>query len=291
MRTIILVVIISCCLTACTDYATPDTSSVGLAYTGGSYDDKYFEKCVPAGGNTAIDTGGSTAYYPQGTRSWVFDTVPGADSPPILVSTKNQELIVSGLVTFTLDTACTKWTDEAKPPKEWPGGKLQKFHETIGRSKGAAFPTGDSTDVPQGWKDVLAIYLGGPGNRVMDTTAGAYSWQQMYSDPAIVKAFTEKVVADLPAQIKDATGGDSFFNIISIQLNKPTLPQGLLTELETKEREILAQDTATQKRQFQESWPGGIPGYQAFQHQEAETQCLREGRCPVVVPGAMPVPR
>jgi hypothetical protein len=204
------------------------------------------------------------------------------------VSTKNQELIVSGLITFTLDTSCEKWTDTAAPPKTWPGGKLQKFHETIGRSNDAAFGE-DSTIVPQGWVNVLGKFLGGPANRVMDTTAGAYTWQQMYSDPEIVKAFTEKVVADLPNQIKDATGGDSFFNIISIQIDKPTLPEDLLAEMRIKEREILAQDTAAQKRAFQESWPGGIAGYQAFQRQEAETRCLNEGRCPVVVPGGFPV--
>lgn len=290
MRIVLLVVIVMCSVTACSDYATPDTSSVGLAYTGGDYDEKKFEKCVPAGGNERIDWAGTTAYYPQGTRTWDFSDRSGADSGPILVSTSNnQELIQGGTITFTLDTDCTKWTDTAKPPKEWPGGKLQKFHETIGRSKGAAFGE-DSTVVPQGWRDTLVLFLGGPANRVMDDTGAGSTWQNLYSDKPTVDAFTKKVIDDLPAKIKDATGGDEFFKIISVQLDKPTVPEALRLQLQQKEVDILAQDTATQKRLFQESWPGGVQGYQAFQHQEAETKCLDEGRCPVVVPGAMPVP-
>lgn len=278
-------------LTGCSTYATPDTSSIGLAYTGGSWDAKYFQKCVPAGGNEAIDSGGDTAYYPQGTRTWAFGEGQGYDSGPIAVSTSNnQELLVSGLITFTLDTSCTKWTDAATPPKEWPGGKIQKFHETIGRSKGAAFGE-DSTIVPQGWRDSLALFLGGPANRVMDTAGGTVTWQNLYSDAATATAFTKTVTDDLPAKIKDATGGDEFFHIISVQIDKPTVPEGLRTQLLAQQAAILEQDTAQQKRAFQESWPGGIAGYQAFQRQEAETNCLNAGRCPVVVPGAFPVPR
>lgn len=280
---------LSLLLTGCSTYATPDTSSIGLAYTGGSWDAKYFEKCVPPGGNVAIDNGGDTAYYPVGTRTWAFGDGQSFDSGPILVSTSNnQELVVSGLITFTLDTDCAKWTDGSG--KEWPGGKIQKFHETIGRSKGAAFGE-DSTIVPQGWKDVLTLFLGGPANRVMDTAGGTVTWQQLYSDAATVTSFQKTVTADLPAKIKDATGGDEFFHIISVQIDKPTVPDALRMQLEAQQAAILEQDTAGQKRAFQESWPGGIAGYQAFQRQEAETRCLNEGRCPVVVPGAFPVSR
>lgn len=278
-------------LAGCTSYATPDTSSIGLAYTGGSWDAKTFQKCVNPGGNEAIDNGGDTAYYPVGTRTWAFGNGPGYDSGPILVSTSNnQELVVSGLITFTLDTDCTPWTDGATPPKLWPGGKIQKFHETIGRSKGAFFGS-DSTQVPQGWRDVLALFLGGPANRVMDTAGGTVTWQALYSDAAAVNTFTQKVTDDLPAKIKDATGGDEFFHIISVGIDKPTVPDALRAQLEAQQVAILEQDTAGQKRAFQEQWPGGISGYQAFQRQEAETRCLNEGRCPVVVPGAFPVPR
>lgn len=276
-------------LTGCSTYATPDTSSIGLAYTGGSWDNKYFQKCVPPGGNVAIDNGGDTSYYPVGTRTWAFGGGPGYDSGPILVSTSNnQELVVSGLITFTLDTDCTPWTDGAG--KMWPGGRIQKFHETIGRSKGAAFGE-DSTVVPQGWRDVLTLFLGGPANRVMDTAGGTVTWQQLYSDAGTVTSFQKTVTDDLPAKIKDATGGDEFFHIISVQIDKPTVPDALRVQLEAQQAAILEQDTAGQKRAFQESWPGGITGYQAFQRQEAETRCLNEGRCPVVVPGAFPVPR
>lgn len=271
-------------LAGCTTYALPDTSSVGLAYTGGSWDSKAYQKCIPAGGNEAIDNGGDTAYYPQGTRTWAFGQA-GGDGPAIAVSTKNQELSVSGLITFTLDTTCTEWTDAAG--KVWPGGPLQKFHETIGRSKGAEF-TEDSTIVPQGWKDTLALFLGGPADRVMDITAGDYTWQQLYTDPVKAKAFTKTVADALPAQIKDATGGDTYFNIIAVQINKPTLPQALLDEMQLKEKELLAQETEAQKVAFQNSWPGGQVVYQEWARRNAETNCLDSGKC-TLVPAGMSV--
>jgi hypothetical protein len=273
-------------LTACSTYATPDTSSVGLAYTGGSWDSKAFQKCVKPGGNEAIDNGGDTAYYPVGTRTWAFGNGPGYDSGPIAVSTSNnQELLVSGLITFTLDTDCTEWTDGSG--KAWPGGKIQKFHETIGRSKGAFFPE-DSTQVPQGWRDALTLFLGGPANRVMDTAGGTVTWQNLYSDAGTVTSFTKTVTDELPVKIKDATGGDEFFDIISVQIDKPTVPDALRAQLEAQQTAILEQGTAAQKRDFQNSWPGGIPGYQAFQRQEAETACINRGQC-TLIPAGSPV--
>jgi hypothetical protein len=60
MRRIILIVIISCSCVACS-YATPDTSSIGLSYTGGDWEAKKFNKCVPAGAVEPEDVGGYTA--------------------------------------------------------------------------------------------------------------------------------------------------------------------------------------------------------------------------------------
>lgn len=278
-----LAILAAASLTACS-YATPDTSSVGLSYTGGVVESQTFDKCVDPGHKEATNWGGSTYYYPVGTRTWTFSNGPGADTGPILVSTSNnQELIVSGTITFNLDTSCTPYTD--KTGREWPGGKLQLFHDTVGRSKGAFFDE-DSTVIPQGWRDTLGIYLGGPTNRAMDQQGGAYAWQDLYSRQDVANAFTAAVKQAIPPLIEAQTGGENFFKIIDIQLDKPTVPDGLRGELENRERAILAQQTADSQKAFAENWPGGLPGYQAYLRQQAETKCLDTGKCNLVPQGA-----
>jgi hypothetical protein len=261
-------------------YATPDTSSIGVSYTGGAIDSQRFDKCVQPGSKEVADSGGEVYYYPVGTRTWDFSTRPGADSPPILVSTKNnQELVVSGTITFTLDTNCGEFT--AKDGRVWPGGKIQLFHDTIGRSKGAYFGE-DSSVIPQGWRDTLGLYLGGPANRAMDQNGGSYEWQNLYSSQDSVNAFTKTVKQQIPSLIEQQTGGENFFNIIDIQLDKPTVPDGLKAELENRERAILAQQTAQDQVNFANGFPGGLPGYAAYQEQQARTKCYNDGRCTAV---------
>lgn len=265
-------------------YATPDTASIGLSYTGGSFESKAFDKCVSPGRRETSDWGGDVYYYPVGNRTWDFSTRPGADSPPFLVSTKNnQELIVSGTIVFRLVTDCSEYKDAQG--KVWPGGKIQKFHDTIGRSKGAFFGE-DSTQVPAGWVASLGLYLGGPSERAMDATGGNYTWQDLYSKPEVVAAFVDAVVRDIPSRVKDATGGEVYFEIVSVQLDKPTVPDALKKELEATEASILAQSRANQDKAFAESFPGGLSGYAAYKQQQAQAdlaaaqaRCLDAGKC------------
>lgn len=268
----------------CSTYAQPDTALRGVSYTGGEWESKQFLRCVEPGANEAVDNGGSTYFYPITSRTWDFSNRLGADSPPIQVSTSNnQELAVSGTITFTLVTDCTEYTDE--DGKLWPGGKLQKFHDTIGRSKGSFFGE-ESTVIPQGWRDMLAIYLGGPAERVMDTTGGGVTWQALYSDAATVSNFTKSVKDSVPAAIKSLTGGEVYFDITDIQIDKPTVGPALKTELENAERAALAQGTANAEKAFAVSFPGGLAGYQSYKTQianenlaNAQAECLRSGKC------------
>jgi hypothetical protein len=288
VRIVILVVIMCSVVTACS-YATPDTSSVGLSYTGGDWESKKFNKCVPAGAVEPEDVGGYTAYYPLGVITWDFGNRPGAESGPILVSTKNnQEMIQSGTINLRLLTSCEPWTDPAG--KVWPGGILQSWHENIGQRNGAAFEE-DSSKIPPGWIAALSKFVGAPAERAMDQKGGDYTWQQLYSDVAIQKKFGEDVTAELPNRMKASTGNIMYWEIISVELDKPTVPDKLRDQLVEAERAGIEQQTAADKRAFQESWPGGSAAYQEFQRREAETDCIRRGQCPVVMPGVYPVPR
>lgn len=280
-------------LAGCTTYAQPDTALRGVSYTGGEWESKAFNRCVEPGANETVDTGGATYYYPITVRTWDFSRRPGADSGPIMVSTKNnQELAVGGTITMRLVADCAPYTD--KQGVLWPGGKLQKFHDEIGRSKGAFFGE-ESTQIPQGWRDTLSLYLGGPAERTMDTIGGNYDWQQLYSDPAVVKAFTDQAKQQIPGAISSITGGENYFEIIDIQIDKPDVSGELKAQMERAEADALARDNASAEQQFIAQFPGGAQAYQAWkdqrsraQLQDAMARCFNEARCNAVpvAPGA-----
>jgi hypothetical protein len=278
-------------LGGCTTYAQPDTALRGVSYTGGEWESKAFLRCVEPGANEAVDTGGETYYYPITTRTFDFSTRPGADAPPINVSTSNnQELSVGGTITFTLDTSCEPYKD--KTGKEWPGGKLQMFHDTIGRSKGAFFGE-ESTVVPPGWKDAMNIYLGGPAERTMDNVGGAYTWQELYSDKTSTDEFTKQVKAQIPDQIAKLTGGEQFYLITDIQIDKPNVSGELRTQMERAEAGKLSRDNAAAEQGFIATFPGGPSAYQAWKEQqsranlqEAMARCFNENRCTAIPVGS-----
>lgn len=283
-------------LSSCSTYVAPDTVLKGVAYTGGDYDAKVFDRCVEPGANEKIDWGGKAQFYPVNTRTFDFSTRPGADAPPISVSTSNnQELSQGGTITFLLDTDCTPWDEMGADPdgpgpllptlkKHWPGGKLQAFNETIGVGKGAAFGE-DSTAVPQGWKDAMNIYLGGPTERTMDNKGGTYPWQKLYSDQTSFDLYAKDVKDGIPGAIAALTGGTEFYKIIAIQLDKPNVSGALKAQMESAEASTLAQDTAAKEKAFADQF-GGWDVYQAYLNQksqqnlrDAQARCYNEGRC------------
>lgn len=270
-------------MAACS-YATPDTSSIGLSYTGGEWDSKTFDNCVPAGGNTREDWGGYTAYYPVGVITFDFSDRPGAETGPLLVSTSNnQEIVQAGTVSLRLKTDCTSYTDPAG--RTWPGGTLQKWHEEIGQRNGAAF-TEDSSQIPPGWIAALGKFVGAPTERALDQAGGGFTWQQLYSDVDVQRRFVETVTAELPERMKASTGGELYFEIISVELDKPTVPDSLRAELTAREAAILSQQTASDQLTFANSFPGGLPGYQAYLEQQARIKCLNDGKCQFIPAGA-----
>lgn len=289
----LLIAILGVGVLAGCSYAQPDTSSVGLSYVGGTTENKTFNMCVPPGALEREDSGGATYYYPAQSSviTYDFSNRQGAESGPILVSTKdNQEMVQSGTINLRLLTSCEQFAD---PPelggRVWKGGQLEKFHVNIGQ-RNAAFFTEDSSQIPPGWLSVLSKFVGAPAERAMDQKGGEYSWRTLYSDAATQKAFGEKVTAELPERIKSSTGGVMYFELISVELDKPTIPDTLRNQLVEAERAQIEQGSAEQKRAFQAQWPGGEAAYQAFQRREAEIDCIRQGRCPVVIPGTFPVP-
>lgn len=262
--------------------ADPDTSQVVLHYSGGSFSSQSFEDCVAPGVRQVDGPGDYHFYYPNGQRTFTFSDAPGSDAPPLRVSTKNQtELIVRGTVTFTLNNDCTSYKDSQG--KEWKGGIFQRFHDTIGRQRNAYASTGGE-QLPQGWRDVLAAYVGGPAEKAMDNAGLNYDWQQLYSDQAIKSAWEQKVLEELPKLIL-AQAGDQHFVVNNIQIQKPDVPDALRAELEANQAAVLRQNTATTDKSAAEGFPGGVPGYLAYQQQLAINKAISEGKANInVVP-------
>lgn len=268
-------------VTGCT-VADPDTSQVAIHYTGGPFSSQNFEYCTSPGVREVGGASDFDYYYPNGQRTYTFSDAPGADAPPIRVSTGNQtELIVRGTVAFTLNTDCNSFKDG--DGKEWKGGKLQRFHDTIGRHKGA-FANGGGEAQPQGWKDVLAQYVGGPAEKAMDNAGLGFQWQQLYSDAGKKSEWEQKVLEELPKLILAQAGSDHFI-INNIQLQKPDVPDSLRAELEGAQAAGLRKSTADIDKSAAENFPGGVQGYLAYQQQLAINKAIAEGKANInVVP-------
>ena len=281
-------------LTGCS-VADPDTSQLVLHYTGGPFSSQAFANCTAPGTRSVDGPGDFHFYYPAGQRTFTFRSAPeneaapapGADAPAIRVSTRNQtELVVQGTITFTLNPSCEPYTDSTG--RQWPGGKLQKFHDTIGRQHVAYADTG-GVPQPAGWSSVLALYVGGPAERAMDNAGLAFEWQQLYSDAASKDAWTADVESRLPQLIADQAGDDLFL-INNIQLDKPGVPAGLRAELENNQAAQLRNQTAQVDQQAASRFPGGLAAYQDYQRHQAINEAIKSGRVnPLIVPQGSPV--
>lgn len=279
-------------LTGCS-IADPDSSQLVLHYTGGIFSSQAFEYCTAPGQRSTGGAGDFDFYYPAGQRTFTFRSnedgtlAAGADAPAIRVSTRNSvELVVQGTITFTLNPDCAPYTDATG--RAWPGGKLQKFHDTIGRQH-IAYAEAGGDPQPAGWATVLNLYVGGPAERAMDNAGLGFEWQQLYSDTAAKDAWTTDVETRLPQLIADQAGDDLFL-INNIQLDKPGVPPGLRAELENNQAAQLRNQTAQTDQQAASNFPGGLAAYQEYQRQQAINEAIKSGRVnPLIVPQGSPV--
>jgi hypothetical protein len=291
--------------------AAPDTSQMVLHYSGGSFSSQEFIECIPPGqlfyGTAFESLGDNYFYYPAGQRTFTFKSDPanpalpagGADAPSIRVGTKDQqELTVSGSMTFTLNPDCQPYTDATG--RVWKGGPLQMFHDTIGRQKGA-YAEEDGVAQPGGWMDSLRLYVGGPGERAMDQAGLGYNALELYSNAERRNQWTaevEKLIRGydgsdgkpVPGLIEQQAGGP-FFLIGNIQLDSPQVSERLRTELEGKQAADLRAQTAATDLGNSANYPGGLPQYLEDERKKAITKAIAEGKInPLIIPeGAPPV--
>jgi len=284
--------------------ADPDTSQAVLRYSGGWFSSQAFDKCIGPGVRDVTSPGMQHFYYPQGQRTFTFSDAPGADAPPLLVSTKSTptsagvKLTVRGTVTFRLNTDCTDYKeyrtvktatgDKQVFDRDWPGGLFQRFHDNIGRHNNA-FATSGGDPQPAGWDEVVRRYVGDPISKAANDAGLRYTWQELYGDPVANAAWQQAVAADLPNRVIQQSGADHFI-IDNVQLLQPTLPDVMNGEIENNQAAGLRKATADTDRSAAEQFPGGIQGYLDYQQKLAVNEAIKDGKVRIIpIPQGSPV--
>ena len=274
-------------LTGCS-VADPDTSQVVLHYSGGPFSNQAFVACVPPGVRSVNSMNEQYFYYPHGQRVFTFRSnpdgsiYPGAAETAITVGTKNNvQMSVQGSITFTLNESCNPYTDTQGA--RWPGGILQKFHDTIGKQN-RAYAENGGDEPPAGWDTVLDNFLGQPAQKAMTEASSQFNWQDLYSNNIARTQWVAQVAKDIPALI-DQQAGDRFFIITNVQLSQPIPPQDLIDSLTGLQAATVRQQTGQVDQSAAVNFPGGIQGYLEYQQKLAVNKAITDGKVQV-----LPVP-
>jgi hypothetical protein len=272
-------------LTGCS-IANPTSSEVSLQYGAGPFDSRKFVECETD--RDVSDVNDDHYYYPSGQRDFTFGESDGIDSAPLTSTTQDaQEIKVTGTVKFTLNTDCAEFTDPTG--KVWPGGKLQMFHELIAYKYDAA-PTDGGEQMKEGWTALLRNYVGAALDRATDNEALKYPWQKLYTDAPSKAQWERDVLDQLPEVLKSLTQGVDLITINSVLLQKPGIQEALVQGLTEKQAAQLRSEAAEVDKQAAANFPGGIPGYQAYQQQQAINEAIKSGKVQVLpVPQGSPV--
>jgi hypothetical protein len=286
-RILAIVLTATAAVTGACSIANTGPDQVALQYEAGPFDSKGYYSCVNPSTRAIHDVNDDHFYYPAGQRTYKFSTDPGSDAPALTVSTKDQiELIARGTITFTLNVSCDQYTDSAG--KQWPGGKLQKFHETIGRKFGA-YTTEDDQGPNDGWRTMLGVYLRDTADRAIDNAGLTYSWVDLYSNADQKKAWEDAVVKAIPDLIKSQMGED-FLVINSIILQKPDIPDQLKGEITNRQAATQRAQTSKIDQEAAAGFAGGLTAYLAYQNALAVNEAIKSGKVQVIpVPSGSPV--
>ncbi|HRF28661.1 MAG TPA: SPFH domain-containing protein [Candidatus Saccharibacteria bacterium] len=176
--------------------------------------------------------GDSHYYYPAGQRTYKFAGADedeakalGADGPAIKVVKDNITLMLSGTVTFSLNTDCDV---------------LKKFHQQIGvkkwgEKKKAAWISDGGDESYYGWDAMLDVYIEQPLQRAATDAllAEQKTYLDLYNGSGRAE-FEQAIQADLPGSVESLAGGNYFVNF-KVQIQKPSIPTGVAEALTAKE--------------------------------------------------------
>lgn len=280
IRYALVAMVAMACMSGC-GVADPNPSEVALEYNGGPFSNQQFISCVTPGTRDVTGPNDQFFYYPHGTRTYSFSSAQGADEGPIVVNTKNNvQMSVTGSITFTLNESCAPYKDGNG--HLWPGGILQKFHDTIGRSHNMS-ATVSNADFGgnNGWASGLNLYLGGPASKALNNAGLAYNWQDLYSNLQARNQFVTQAEADIKVLI-DQQAGDNFFLIQNVQIDQPQPPGSTVDQMTQLQNQIIQNQQADQAQKLAANFPGGVNGYLDFQQKQAVNDAIKDGRIQVL---------
>jgi len=183
---------------------------VALHYSGGALSSSSFKECVDPATRDWAGPGDAFYTYPASQRNWVFGGDEGSDTGAVtFVTSDGIEMSVTGVENFTLTADCAS---------------LQQFHEQIG-NRYAAY-------TPEGWDQMLTIYIGQPLETAIDRAGQAFTYQELYFDPAKKAEWEKAVVVAMPELVNRQTEGDAeYFGGFAITLQKPEPPESIKAAL------------------------------------------------------------
>jgi len=238
----------------CLIFVRPSTASTGpdqvaLHYKGGAFTSKRFSDCI-APSNRVFDGPGDGHFsYPASQSNFVFDTGEGDGGPITFVTKDGIEMTVEGVANFVLNTSCEPLTVGSVT---YEGGALQRFHELIG-NRYAAYMTDDGFR-SDGWRQMLSIYIARPLDTAIDRAGQAYTYAELYTDPAKKAAWEKSVLDQLPGLVDRQTDGETqFFLNFAITLQKPEPPQSIKDELVKQQAAVAAAKAAQAEAEAREA--------------------------------------
>lgn len=269
---------------ACSSVDTAPNQTA-LHYKNGPFSSRVFEGCVPSSTLQYHKINDDYFYYPQGQRTLNF--APGGDLPPLTITSRDGQVMdVNAIVAFHLDTSCSPFTDQAG--KEWPGGMLQKFHETIA-SQDQGYATDGGDEPGPGWDKLLNKYLAAPIERSVSNEALRFDWLALFTDTNAKSAWERDSVARIP-QLIQAQTGEPYFRIDSILLQRPDPNQALKAGLADNQAARLRAATAQTDEEAATHFPGGVDAYARYQQLLAVNKAIAEGKVQIIpVPVGSPV--
>ena len=233
----------------------PSTESTGpdqvsLHYKGGAFTSERFSDCIDSSTRVFDGPGDGHFAYPTSQSNFVFaDDVEGDGGPVTFVTKDGIEMAVEGVANFRLNTDCNPVEIDGR---DYPGGALQQFHESLGK-RYQAYMTDEGLR-SDGWRQLLAIYIARPLDTAIDRAGQSYTYTELYTDPSKKAAWEQSVLAQLPELVNRQTDGEvEFFENFAITLQKPEPPQSIKDELIKQQAAVAAARAAQAEAEAREA--------------------------------------
>lgn len=238
----------------CLIFVRPSTASTGpdqvaLHYKGGAFTSKRFSDCIQPSTRVFDGPGDGHFAYPASQTNFVFDSGEGDGGPITFVTKDGIEMTVEGVANFLLNTDCGSVDINGTT---YEGGALQRFHELIG-NRYAAYMTEDGFR-SDGWRQMLSVYIARPLDTAIDRAGQAYTYTELYTDPAKKALWEQSVLTQLPELVNRQTDGEiEFFKNFAITLQKPEPPQSIKDELVKQQAAVAAAKAAQAEAEAREA--------------------------------------